>query len=181
MGKRATTRAAARRRRATLPGVETQKRRLPLVKSGPPAGGGEDEPPRPTWQWVGFGAVAIFTAWLPLSALAWLLSSRVRATLGGAAGAAPGRADVVAMIANIAALAVASVAGGYVVGRWGAQGVGVRQAALAGLATALVAGGLSWASYGLSLGQLVVVVVAVPMAALGGRAGLRRRSSGHGG
>jgi hypothetical protein len=53
--------------------------------------------------------------------------------------------------------------------------VGVREAALAGLAAALVATLLSWRS-GVSAGALATMAIAVPPAALGGYLGLRRRS-----
>lgn len=141
------------------------KRRLPVLKS-PPAGE-EDEPPRPPWQWVGFGALGIFVVWLPL---AWL------ATLG-ALRMGEGDVSPVARAAPFAiSLVLAATAGGYLVGRWGAAGVGVREAALAGLSAALVATVLSWGAAGISVGALVTVVLAVPPAALGGRLGMKRRA-----
>jgi len=61
------------------------------------------------------------------------------------------------------------------VGRWGTAGVGVREAALAGLSAGLIAAVLAWGGPGAGAGGLVTVVVAVPFAALGGWLGLRRR------
>jgi hypothetical protein len=144
--------------------VET-KRRLPVLKT-PAEGGDEESPARPPWQWVGFGALAIFVVWLPLAFLAGWLAFR----LGGLADAP---ALSVAVLA--AGLAIAAIAGGFLVGRWGPAGVGVREAALAGLSAALIASVLSLGSPGALAGAVVTMVVAVPFAALGGWLGLRRR------
>jgi len=139
------------------------KRRLPVVKAPPE----QTEEPRPPWQWVGFGALGIFVVWLPLAWLATVLVTR----LGGLEDAPVERALFFA-----GSLALASLAGGYLVGRWGTQGVGLREAALAGLAAAIIATALAWGAVGFSVGALVTVVVAVPPAALGGRLGMRKRS-----
>ncbi len=156
------------------------KRRLPLLQAQKPDDGPEgDAEPRPPWHWVGFGAVAIFTAWLPLSAVAGALAARVAATPGADDERHAGvGATIVAM--HAIALAVGSFAGGFVVGRWGDDGVGVRHAALAGLAAALAAIGAAWISSGFSPGSLIVVGVAVPLAAAGGWRGLQGRLA-HGG
>ena len=130
------------------------KRRLPVLKS---TGDDDDAPPRPPWQWVGFGTVAILAVWMPLAAAAVAL-------VGGGARA-------IEAAAHLLALGVAALAGGFVVGRWGAAGIGVRQAALSGLAATFLAAVASWTPFGLAL-----AVVAVPMAALGGARGLRRRA-----
>jgi hypothetical protein len=127
----------------------------------------EEAASRPPWQWIGFGAVGIFAVWLPLSYLAGLAAARI---------GVEGSARTVAVGVMVASLAMASTAGGFLVGRWGAQGVGVREAALAGLAAALIAAGLSMGGPGALVGAAVCVVVAVPFAALGGRLGLRRRA-----
>jgi hypothetical protein len=141
------------------------KRRLPVVRTPSPEE--EEAAARPPWQWVGFGAVGIFAVWLPLAYLAGLAAARI-----GGAGGAPGLE--VAVLA--ASLAVASFAGGFLVGRWGAGGVGVREAALAGFSAALIAAGLSLGAPGALVGALVCVLVAVPFAAMGGRIGLRGRA-----
>jgi hypothetical protein len=140
------------------------KRRLPVLKA-PPEGDPEDV--RPPWQWVGFGALGIFVVWLPLTWLVTVVVTR----LGGLEQAPVGRALLFA-----GSLALAALAGGYLVGRWGTHGVGVREAALAGLAAAIIATALAWGAVGFSLGGLVTVVFAVPPAAIGGRVGLRKRS-----
>lgn len=142
------------------------KRRLPVLKT--PGAEGADEPPRPPWQWVGFGAVAIFVVWTPLAALAGFAGRRFSGLES-------------AVVLNLGLFALGSVlaalAGGFLVGRWGAPGVGVREAALAGLAAALVASVLAWMQAGLSLGPLVTVLLLVPGAALGGRLGLKGRAA----
>jgi hypothetical protein len=147
-----------------LPRVDT-KRRLPVLKAPPEED--PDTPPRPPWQWVGFGALGIFVVWLPLTWLTTVLVTR----LGGLDGAPVVRALLFGFSLGLAALA-----GGYLVGRWGTTGVGVREAALAGLAAAIIATVLTWGAAGLSVGALVTAVFAVPPAAVGGRLGMKRRS-----
>jgi len=150
--------------RARLDAVE--KRRLPLLKTHDEGG---DEPPRPPWQWVGFGTVAIFVVWTPVVWFAEVVAARVMA--------APELARERAVILSVA-LGIGALAGGFVVGRWGTRGVGVREAALAGVVAATVATVLSWTTLGLSIGSLVTVVIAAPAAALGGRFGVGRRARG---
>ena len=144
-----------------------QKRRLPVLKT--PSQEEEEAAARPPWQWIGFGALGIFAVWLPLVYVAGLAAARL-----GTEG--PARVAAVALLA--ASLALAAVAGGFLVGRWGGPAVGVREAALAGLAAALIAGGIALGGPGALVGALLSVAVAVPCAALGGRLGLRRRSPG---
>jgi hypothetical protein len=150
-----------------------RKRRLPLLPAeGSP---GDGDPVRPPWQWVGFGALAIFTAWLPLSAIAGAIASRTAASVG--VGEAPlARIGVAIVAMHAVALALGSFAGGFLVGRWGGRGVGLREAALAGLAAALAAIGAAWATSGFSPGSAFVVAVTVPSAVVGGWRGLRART-----
>jgi hypothetical protein len=153
------------------------KRRLPVLKT--PQADAPDEEPRPPWQWVGFGAVAIFVAWLPLSLLVGALAARLAAGAEGGTQDDVVRAALTIRVAYFVELALGAIGGGFVVGRWGAAGVGVREAALAGLAAGLIAVGVSCASFGVSVGSLVVIVaIAVPAAAIGGWLGLRRRARG---
>ncbi len=144
------------------------KRRLPVLKL-PSDDGGDEATARPPWQWVGFGALAIFVVWLPLAFLAAWIASRMDSS-----GASP----VAAVVVLAAGLALAALAGGFLVGRWGASGVGVREAALAGLASAIIASALAFGAPGSLWGALATVVVAVPFAAVGGKLGLRRRPGG---
>lgn len=148
-----------------------RKRRLPLLQ---PAGGEPDEAStRPTWQWVVFGAVAIFVVWAPLAAAALSITARLapRAPTGD-----PGRGEA-AWLAGLSALAlaVAALGGGFVVGKAkGARG-GAGDAALSGLAAAIVAVVGSWIALGFNLGSLATAAIAVPLSALGGRLGRPRR------
>jgi hypothetical protein len=147
------------------------KRRLPLLQA---AGHGEaDEPPRPAWQWVGFGAVAIFSAWVPLSALAGAFASRLLARASDEV--ALRRMALLSSVAYALELAAGAVAGGYLVGRWGPAGVGTRQAALAGATAAAVLIAVTWASAGPALGMIPVLLLTPLMASIGGALGLRAR------
>jgi|SRR5580658_1314981 hypothetical protein len=147
------------------------KRRLPVLPSG---GDADADPTRAPWQWVGFGSLAIFVVWVPLSAAAMTLAARIVPT-----GSSPTElaAPAIPIFLAIAAsgLALAAAVGGFLVGRWGGAGVGMREASLAGLVAALVAVALSWARSGLAVGALLVVPFAVSFAALGGKLGRSAR------
>lgn len=149
------------------------KRHLPMA---PNAVDSESEPKRAPWQWVGLGTLAIFVVWLPLSAAAFAMASRLSVPVG-AGVVEPGPAAIALFIGFSAlALAVASVVGGFIVGRWGGASAGVREAAFAGLVAPLVAATVSWARFGFGLAALAVVPLAIPFAALGGKLGrLARR------
>jgi hypothetical protein len=160
------------------------KRRLPVLKA---QGADEPEETRPPWQWVGFGTVAIFVAWLPLSYLAELARRRATAAWLGDASTNEEAARALAALAPAdraklgltvfllhgGGLALAAFAGGYLVGRWGGAAT-PREAALAGVAAALVASVLGWS--GISWVPLVTIAVAALFAWLGGRTGVRRRA-----
>jgi MFS family permease len=161
------------------------KRRLPVLSSASEP----DEPPRPPWHWVGFGAVAIFATWLPLSALAQLVLRRMllarfgsevdEAEMGARLRAmtAGEQARQVMMLAvpHLVALAIGAFAGGMLVGRYG--GVTRREPAMAGFFAGFVACVLAFASSGgISWPPLVVVVLATGFAGAGGVVGLRRRA-----
>jgi hypothetical protein len=122
------------------------KRRLPLLKATPDEENGGD--PRPPWQWVGFGTLAIFVVWVPLSWVATLAAQRM-----GELDPTPVHLLERALPFALG-LSLAALAGGYLVGRWGTAGAGVREAALAGLAAALIATALAWWAAGLSLGAI---------------------------
>jgi tRNA-(ms[2]io[6]A)-hydroxylase len=157
-------------------GVTDNKRRLPVVQPKL-----EDEgEPRPAWHWVGFGAVAIFVAWLPLAAIAEAIGRRlVRGRVGSEVALADlsrsERFKALAMIAlpQAVALALASMAGGFLVTRFG-TGTKARDAAFAGACVGLLALGLTFAQAGFSLAAFIVPILATAFAALGGRLGLRR-------
>jgi hypothetical protein len=153
------------------------KRRLPVIKESEP----EDEP-KPGWHWIGFGALAIFVAWLPLAYIGEAVSRRL---VVGKLGPGPTNLDglsraerlsVLAMMAGpqMVALIVAGVGGGFLVTRFG-RGTRRRDAAFAGLAVGLLALGLTYAQVGVSLAALVVPCLAAGSAALGGVVGNRRK------
>jgi hypothetical protein len=124
---------------------------------------------------VGFGTLAIFVVWLPLSASASAITSKMLVAGGpGRVELAPAALPIFLGVSALA-LALASLIGGFVVGRWGGAGVGVREASLAALVAALVAVAASWASFGVNLGALVVVPFALPFAGLGGKLGRSAR------
>lgn len=136
---------------------------------------GSDGPPRPAWQWVGFGALAIVALWVPLSGLVGAVAAQSLPPTSD--GAALGRAALFTSAAYLAELALGAFAGGYLIGKWGPPGLGVRQAALAGLAAATVLAAGTWASLGPTIGGVLAILVVSPaMAALGGRTGARRRT-----
>lgn len=174
-----------------------KKRRLPVLNAPPPAPppakdaeGGHDEEEgeaRPPWHWIGFGTVAVFAVWLPLSYVAELVRVRAMVAWIGSPESAEATAAAIAALSPEAraklglvlffthgtALAIAAFAGGMLVGRYGSGAAGVREAALAGLMAALVATVLAWG--GVSWVPLVTLAVATAAAALGGRAGKGRR------
>ncbi len=144
------------------------KRRLPVLQTA--VGEDPDVPPRPAWQWVVFGALAIFVVWLPL---AWITATVMTSR------AEPRFAPGVQALLFGAGLVVAALAGGYLLGRWGTRAVGVREAALAGVSAGAIAATLG--SMGLALPlRVLVAAVAVALAsapaALGGRLGMKKRS-----
>lgn len=149
------------------------KRTLPVLQSA--AAGEDDGPKRPPWQWVGFGVVAIFGAWVPLAAAAGWIGSTLAARSSSDAKAAA-HVGLVLVAVEALALTLGAFAGGFVVGRWGGAGIGVREAALAGLVAAAVAIGVVWASSGFEPGALVLLGVAALGSAGGGRRGARGRT-----
>jgi hypothetical protein len=165
------------------------RRRLPVVQNAP-APTPEDDEQRPPLHWVGFGTVAIFSAWLPLTYVAGMVSARImtsmfgselsRDALDGALGAMPmmERARLMAVVALpvVFALGLAAFGGGFVVGRFG-SGTGVREGAWAGVATAAIATAMAWSGAIVSsvVSGVVTLAVAATFAAWGAKVGVRRR------
>jgi tRNA-(ms[2]io[6]A)-hydroxylase len=163
-----------------------EKRRLPVLQPKP-ENPEDDSEPRPPWHWIGFGVVGIFGAWLPLAALAQAIGLRLaRAKLGSSDDLDTIHARVVelprgdraavwlALLApQVMALALASLAGGFLIGRWGKR-AGVREAAIAGAAVSALAGMLSCSSGGAAWGALAMGLISTSFAALGARFGARR-------
>jgi hypothetical protein len=163
------------------------KRRLPVMKQTPEEEQGEE--PRPPWHWIGFGAVATFTAWVPLLWIAGALISKLAARFGDVGSPAemaaaidalpPGEArKFTILVIGILVLAwlIGALFGGFVVGRWGGENAGAREAAIGGFAAALIAvslttyqmGGVSWTF-------LLLLAATAGAGAFGGRIGLSRR------
>jgi hypothetical protein len=153
--------------------VTDRKRRLPLLDRHPE---GDQPQARPAWQWVAFGAAAMFVAWLPLSAIAVKIVAG-SAAAQGPTGHATRDAAIVAFTYGLV-LVLGAAAGGFIVGRWGVPSAGVREAALAGLAAALGAVVLSWMSLGVEPALLWVTALAVPAAAIGGLLGRKAPPAG---
>ncbi len=162
-----------------------QKRKLPLISSRPD----DQDPPRPPLHWVGFGIVAIFALWLPLAAIAEMIKRRA---IVGYIGDRSGEMDTELALAALApedharlsmwvfglplaALALAAMGGGYLIGRYGGA-AGHREGALAAALAALVAVGFSSFTSGASLALLLPVFLAAPFGALGAWLGKRNRA-----
>jgi hypothetical protein len=162
------------------PATPAPKRRLTVLNNAGAEPGEDASTPRRPWQWVGFGVLAIVTAWIPLAGLAGLAASRlaegavVSAVAGAEAPAGLG-AGIGIAAAYVAALGLGAALGGFLVGRWGTSRVGTREAALAGLGASAVATVVTWVAFGPSPGAVLVAAVATPLAALGGRFGVRAR------
>src|ERR1700761_6756458 len=105
--------------------VDPPKRRLPLLQSNPdPAG---EAPPRRPWQWIGFGALAVFTAWIPLASLGLLAAAAFgrRVSPVEVSPQVTPAGEVGAAVILAGALALGAALGGVLVGKWGPSGVGV--------------------------------------------------------
>ncbi len=165
-----------------------EKRRLPVLSAQPPPSGeGEDDSDRPEWQWVGFGVVAMFAAWLPLAAAAGMFARGVaESMLGGALDAADTQAKIAALdtfsqrklmasyvAPHVVALAVSGVFAGFVIGKFGHGGA--RAAAVAAGIVCVVAGLLAVRDLSSLVALLAVLVVAVLSARGGATWGARRR------
>jgi hypothetical protein len=164
------------------------KRRLPILPSSS-RGSGDGEEARPPWQWIGFGTAAIFGAWLPLAYIGEGLKARiVRSYVGSALSLEETRSSLAALssrdrtaltaltvLVYVCPFVVGAYVGGFLVGKWG-ESAGVREAALAGVSTAVIASALSWASTGVSWAPLIALCLATPASAFGAYAGIRRRT-----
>jgi hypothetical protein len=137
------------------------KRRLPVLQSKDE----NDSPPRPRWEWIGFGAVVMVVVWLPLAGLAALLVGRLSAP-------APSSPTAIAALPATSIL-LACLFGGYLLGRWGKRGR--LDGGLAAGFAMLFGIGLSWARFGVTWEGLFALVLAVPSGVLGATLGRRRR------
>jgi tRNA-(ms[2]io[6]A)-hydroxylase len=160
-----------------------EPRRLPVLNNTPEESPPQDDEERPPWHWAGFGVVAIFAAWVPLSYIGGAISNRL------IAGVTPEqmqnasdseRAKLMLMIAlpTLLALALASFGGGYIVGRFG-TGPGPRIGMVSGGVVAIIAVVLArtiMTPTVLAISLVVVGAVAIGFAGLGGKLGMKRRS-----
>jgi hypothetical protein len=161
--------------------MPSPKRRLPVLK----ANDGDPAPPRPRWQWVGFGAVAILVAWLPLAYASQALVDRwVEARLGAEATLvfsrpiAPDAAErffFLTWLIPTSAMLLAGALGGFVLARWGDR-CGRREAAEASGLVALFAIVLSWARIGVTFASAFALLVVVPGAVFGASLGRHLRT-----
>jgi MFS family permease len=167
--------------------VSESKRRLPVLKQTPEEEQGEA--PRPPWHWAGFGAAATVAAWLPLLYVAEVLEKRlldarfaglskdeVRDAVAALPSSEQAKTWLIVLGLPVVGFVVGAVFGGYVVGRWGGDRAGAREAAAAGAIAAAVVTVLSACSGGgVSWVYLALAAVAAGTAALGGKLGVRRR------
>jgi hypothetical protein len=141
---------------------------------------GEGDPgdePRPPWQWVGFGTVMIFVAWLPL---AYVGTALVLPSPGAGAGAGlatnpEGAPFARVLVATVLPLALATLGGGFLVGRFG-KPAGLREALLAGALTGFIAVLLTVLSGPFSPRFVLVVAITTAFAGIGGALGVRQRT-----
>ena len=169
--------------------TDAKKKRLPVLKNTPEDEQGEE--PRPPWHWVGFGVAATFAACVPLQYAAEWATQRLLAGYVGGASTAQEVAEALAaltsaertkiwvIVVGIRALplVVSSVFGGYVVGRWGGDNAGTREAAIAGATTALFVSVLAFAALGAGAWwtPALVLLLTTPAATWGGTMGIRKR------
>jgi len=142
------------------------KRRLPVLKS-------DDAPGevRPARHWIGFGALMIFTAWLPLAYAGEAIVAKWAPLAEGSTGARPLAGSLASVLLP---LALAAAGGGFVVGRFG-KPAAAREAALAGLTAGATAVLLTALAGGWSLSSLVVTALTTLFAGVGGALGVRGR------
>lgn len=158
------------------------KKRLPVLQD---EGDDDEAQDRPPWHWSAIGMIATFLAWLPLASIANALVARMLRSVDPAedaalAAAAPAKVRAIMIGVNALCFALAALAGGYLVGRFGGR-AGRREATVSGLLAALLAWGIAMAQAQaidiLVWSLLLVVIGAIGSGAayLGGRVGLKRR------
>ncbi|MCS6898919.1 MAG: hypothetical protein RMJ98_04200 [Myxococcales bacterium] len=142
------------------------RRQLPILnqKMASPAGAGtspEEGADRPPWHWSAIGAVLIFALWLPLAMVGQWLSrgllgvlvpvgtaEETEAFLARATGAVRWSVRTATVGPPLLGFALACLAGGAMVGRFGGQ-AGAKEAAVAGVVAASTAWALTAARVGL--------------------------------
>jgi hypothetical protein len=152
------------------------KRRLPMLQSKDEG----DSPPRPRWEWIGFGAIVMVVAWLPLAGLAAAIIARWHGDLmshHASVWSDPdwrlGMLGSAVLLLPALSIVLSCVFGGYLLGRWGKRGPS--DAALSAAFAILFGIGLAWARFGVTWEGLVALLLAMPSAILGSSLGGRRR------
>lgn len=169
-----------------------ERRRLPVLNNTPSDGDGSgpsntpdetDDEERPPWHWAGFGVVAIFAGWVPLSYVGGAISNRLIAgvtpeQMQSASDAERAKMMLLIGMPALIALALAAFGGGYIIGRFG-TGPGQRIGMVSGGAVTIIAVALARAIMTptvLAISLVIVGVVAVGFAGLGGRVGMKKRT-----
>lgn len=171
------------------------RRHLPVLNNEKPSSsGGSEEDDRPGWHWIGFGAVAIFAAWLPLAYVAQVLVARVlprlvstsssssiedvASSLATLSSAERVRLTILLGLPHALAFAMASFAGGWLVGRFAVR-AGPREAAFSGASAAFVAVVLAWGGWNVVylVTASIVTGLALVFAGWGGYVGSKRNAS----
>ena len=176
-------------------GTMAARRQLPILnqKMAPPAGtveAPEEGEERPPWHWSGIGAVLVFALWLPLAMVGQWLSrgllgalvpagsaEETEAFLARATGAIRWSVKAATVGPPLAGFALACLAGGAMVGRFGGR-AGKKEAAVAGVVAASTAWALTAAGAGLGATWVLwppVALLGAGFALAGGRWGERQR------
>jgi hypothetical protein len=146
------------------------KRRLPVLQTKDEG----DSPPRPRWEWIGFGAIVMVVTWLPLAGLATLVVTRLSERVSSLPETDAGSSRAAILFLPAISILLACLFGGYLLGRWGKRGRA--DAALSAALAMLFGIGLAWARFGVTWEGLVALLLALPSAVLGASVGARRRS-----
>ena len=131
---------------------EKKRVSLPVVRDAP-----DEEEERPASSWVLLGAVAIVLILVPMMGAAATIAEKFQAR------------TVSTVVAAIVCLTIASLAGGWLAGRFG-RGVAPKHGAAAGTIAGLVLWAMSRTAFG-----FVLLAITTPIAALGARMGRRAR------
>lgn len=150
-------------------------RRLPVLQE--PSGEDAEAALRPAWHWVLIGSGLLVTIWTPTVGVVITVARKLAAAQSGGAPLGPGVAA--GLVATTFALA--SVAAGYLVARFGRR-TQLRHALLAGLSAALEIWVLAW--MGGAFDSVLVAGTALlslsalggGFCALGGRLGRRKKT-----
>jgi hypothetical protein len=153
--------------------VVDSKRRLPVLKSTPAS----DDPVRPGWQWIIFGALLTLVAWVLLSTLVIFLDGALMATFDLGQNTPGSLAVVFITVPHVLALALSASFSGHLIGRYGGATAGLREAVGGALVAALI--GVFATFTGTWTEKLirtaVVLFVSTLSAGLSARRAIRRR------